>query len=100
MHKFSYRKSKIIKCEKGMRREPDNEKPEIINKIIKNIRDVNRRDCESLSKCVKRQNSKNLYGFKPTLMFRDIFFILPNFILSNLISLGVSYSYMLNYDLH
>jgi hypothetical protein len=53
MHKFSYRKSEIIKCEKGIRREPDNEKPGIMSKIIKNVKDVNREGYESFNKCVK-----------------------------------------------
>jgi hypothetical protein len=35
MHKFSYRKSEIVKCEKKIRREPGSEKPGIINKIKK-----------------------------------------------------------------
>jgi hypothetical protein len=54
MHKFSYRKSEIIKCEKGIRRKPDSEKPGIINKIIKSIKDINRGDCGNFNKCVKR----------------------------------------------
>jgi hypothetical protein len=54
MHKSSYRKSKIIKCEKEIKREPGNEKSEIINKIIKNVKDIDRRDCGDLSKYVKR----------------------------------------------
>jgi hypothetical protein len=69
MHKSSYRKSKIIKCEKGIRRKPGNEKPGIMNKIVKNIKDINRRDCEDLNKYVKRQGSKNSHGFKPALIF-------------------------------
>jgi hypothetical protein len=42
-----------MKCEKGIRREPGNEKPGIINKIIKNVRNINRKGCGGLSKCVK-----------------------------------------------
>jgi hypothetical protein len=54
MHKSSYRKSEIIKYEKGIRREPDNEKPGVINKIIKSIRDINREDCGGFNKYVRR----------------------------------------------
>jgi hypothetical protein len=54
MYRFSYRKSEIVKCEKGIRREPDNEKPEIINKIVKNVKNINREDYGGLNKCVKR----------------------------------------------
>jgi hypothetical protein len=53
MHKFSYRKSEIIKCEKGIRREPGNEKSGIISKIIKNIKNVNRGGCGGLNRYVK-----------------------------------------------
>jgi hypothetical protein len=100
MHRFSYRKSEIIKCEKEIRRKPGSEKPEIINKIVKNVRDIDRRGCGGLNKCVKRQGFKNLHGFKPAFMLRDISFTLPNLILLNLILLGVSHPYMLNYGLH
>jgi hypothetical protein len=100
IHKSSYRKSEIIKYEKRIRREPGNEKPGIINKIIKNIRDINRRDCGGLSKCVKRQGFKNLHGSKSAPMLRDISFTLSNLILLNLTSLGVPYSYVLNYSLY
>jgi hypothetical protein len=100
MHKSSYRKFKIIKCEKGIRREPDNEKPGVINKIIKNVRDINRGGCEGLSKYVRRQGSKNLYGFKPIFMLRDTFFILLNLILLNLTLLGVSHFHVLSYGLY
>jgi hypothetical protein len=54
MHKSSYRKSEIIKYEKELRREPNNEKPGIMSKIIKNVKDINRRDYGNLNKCVKR----------------------------------------------
>jgi hypothetical protein len=100
MHKFSYRKSKIIKCVKGIRRELGSEKSGIINKIIKNVRDIDREDCGSLNKYIKRQSSKNPYGFKLAPIFRDISFILLNLILLNLILLGVSYSHVLNYGLY
>jgi hypothetical protein len=53
MHKFSYKKSEIIKCEKKIIREPDSEKPGVISKIIKNVRNINREDCGGLNKCVK-----------------------------------------------
>jgi hypothetical protein len=54
MYKFSYRKSEIAKYKKEIKRKPGSEKPEIINKIIKNIKDIDRGDCGSLNKCVKR----------------------------------------------
>jgi hypothetical protein len=54
MHKFSYRKSEIVKCEKEIRQELGNEKSGIMNKIIKNVKDIDRRGCEGLSKYVKR----------------------------------------------
>jgi hypothetical protein len=100
MHKFSYRKSEIMKYEKRIRRKPGNEKSGIINKIIKNIKDINRKDCGGLSKCVRRQNFKNSHGFKPVPIFRDTSFILLNLILLNLTSLGVSHPYMLSYGLY
>jgi hypothetical protein len=53
IYKFSYRKSEIIKCEKKIRREPGSEKSGVMNKIVKNIRDVNRRGCGDFNKCVK-----------------------------------------------
>jgi hypothetical protein len=71
-----------------------------MSKIIKNVRDIDRKDYGSLNRCVKRQNFKNPHGFKPIPMFRDIFFILLNLTLSNLISLGVSHFYMLNYGFY
>jgi hypothetical protein len=100
MHKSSYWKSEIIKCEKGIRREPNNEKPGVINKIIKNIKNINRRDCGGFNKCVKRQDFKNSHDSKSVLMFRDISFILLNLTLSNLILLGVPYPHILNYGLY
>jgi hypothetical protein len=54
MHKFSYRKSKIVKYEKEIRREPGSEKPGIMNKIVKNVKDINRKGCGGLNKYVKR----------------------------------------------
>jgi hypothetical protein len=39
---------------KGIKREPGNEKPGIISKIVKNVKNINRGDCENLNKCVKR----------------------------------------------
>jgi hypothetical protein len=54
MHKSSYKKFEIIKYEKGIKREPSNEKSKIISKILKNIKDINRKDCGNLSKYVKR----------------------------------------------
>jgi hypothetical protein len=100
MHRSSYRKFEIVKCEKGIRREPGNEKPEVINKIIKIVRDIDRRGCGGLSKCVKRQGFKDLYGSKPVSIFRNISFTLSNLILLNLISLGVPHSHVLNYGLY
>ena len=75
MHRFSYRKSEIVKCEKELRRESSSEKPGIISKIIENVRDIDRKGCGGLSKCIRRQGSKNLNGFKPAFMLRDTFFI-------------------------
>jgi hypothetical protein len=43
-----------MKYEKRIRRKPDNEKPGIINKIIKNIKNINRENYGGLNKCVKR----------------------------------------------
>jgi hypothetical protein len=100
MHKFSYRKSEIVKYEKEIRRKPDSEKPGIINKIIKNIKNIDRRDCGNLNKCVKRQSSKNSYGSKSALIFRDISFILPNLISLNLTSLGIPHPHILSYGLY
>jgi hypothetical protein len=54
MHRFLYRKSEIVKCEKEIRREPGNEKPGIISKIVKNIRNINRKDYGGLNKYIKR----------------------------------------------
>jgi hypothetical protein len=39
-----------------------------MNKIIKNVKNINQEDCGSFNKCVKRQGSKNLYGSKPAPM--------------------------------
>jgi hypothetical protein len=100
MHRFSYRKSEIVKCEKGIRREPGSEKPGIMSKIVKNVRDIDRGNCGGLSKYVRRQDFKNLHGFKPAFMLRDISFILLNLISLNLTSLGVPYFYMLSYGLY
>jgi hypothetical protein len=100
MYRFSYRKSEIMKCEKGIRRKSGNEKPGVMSKIVKNIKNINRRDCGDFSKCVRRQNFKNSYGSKPVLMFRDISFILLNLILLNLILFGVPYSHILSYSLY
>jgi hypothetical protein len=68
MHKSSYRKFEIMKCEKGIKRELGNEKPGIINKIVKNVKNINREDYGNFNKYVRRQGSKNSYGFKPTFM--------------------------------
>jgi hypothetical protein len=100
MYKFSYREFKIIKCEKKIRREPGNEKPGIISKIIKNVKNINRRDCGNLNRYVKRQDAKDPHGFKPIPMFRNISFTLLNLISLNLTLLGVPHSYMLNYSLY
>jgi hypothetical protein len=100
MHKSSYRKFKIIKCGKKIRRESGSEKPGIINKIIKNIKNINRKGCGSLNKCVKRQSFKDPHGSKPAFMFRDISFTLLNLTLLNLILLGMSYSHVLNYGFY
>jgi hypothetical protein len=54
MHRFSYKKFEIMKCEKEIKREPDNEKPEIMNKIVKNIKNINREGCGNFNKYVKR----------------------------------------------
>jgi len=89
-----------MKCEKGIKREPGNEKPEIINKIVKNVKDINRKNCGNLNRYVKRQGFKNPYGSKPALIFRDISFILPNLTLLNLILLGMSHLHVLNYGLY
>jgi len=81
-----------------------------MSKIVKNIRNINREDCGGLNKYVKRQDFKNLHGFKPAPIFRNTSFILPNLILlnltllnltlPNLISLGVPYPHVLSYGLY
>jgi len=71
-----------------------------MSKIVKNVRDIDRRDCGGFSKCVRRQGSKNPHGSKSVFIFRDISFILLNLILLNLILLGVSYFYVLSYGLY
>jgi hypothetical protein len=43
-----------MECEKGIRREFNNEKPGIINKIVKSAKNINRKDCGSFSKYVRR----------------------------------------------
>jgi hypothetical protein len=100
MHKFSYRKFEIMKCEKGIRRKLNSEKPGVINKIVKNVKDINREGYGGLNKCVRRQDFKNSHGFKSVFMLRNVFFILLNLILSNFTLLGVPHSHMLSYGLY